>query len=387
MVIKPGVVPEYFKETQIGDPLYQPPHERIMKAAFMANLPKAAGDQKKTLRLHVDKMPDFSWLLTVVQDGILKRMAPEALRPILNLPKHWEDSIEWFTKLDYFKFDSVLGGRLSVPNSWIGTLKATQWDYINAPAITQHACTIDWHGMTSIFDRHMYVAMDTKQARDLGIKPGSIPTAFVHGEDEMFPILTPDRIWHATKNPDGIWKPLFQPDWVYDYAKNLVDNNKQPLILWTIHCQRQTMGACIDPVVMSMITYHHYARGLLQTEPILFYKGMAWKWDEYGAFGGEVEDPEDANSGLRVDTLEAFDQYELIVVDGDAWDKCVLTTVQQAIDIFKKLGIPQMIKKMVVLSDCCGTIPGFEDFAKKAWQKLVDKEEIRIETTETFSLV
>lgn len=378
--------PSFYKPEQIGDPLYQPNQTKILQEALRAGLPKANRDSSKVLRLHVDEMPDFSWLLTVVKDGKIVRLAPEALKNMLEIPSHMQEGLEWYVDPKLHEYDSVLGGRLSVPNAWAGTKRSVEWDYASAARITQHAYTIDWHGLTHVFNAHMYVAMKTEQAKSLNITPGSIPRPFVHGSDELFPVMTPDRIYHKEHNPDGIWKPLFDPNWVWKYVTTLVEKNLMPLIIWPIHCQRQTLGACIDPVVLAGQMYHNYARGFLTSEPLLFYKGTNWRVDEYGVWGAEVEDPKDPNSGLRVDTLRAWDQYDLIVMSGFALDKCVLRSAQQQVDIFEGLGMPEMNKKTVFLKDCSATIPGFEEMAEKAWAELAQKG-LRVETTKTFSLV
>lgn len=381
-------LPSFYRPEQIGDPLYQPNQTHIVPYALDAHWPHASKDKTKVLHLRVDKLPGFSWMLTVVEKSRIVRLAPEVLRGMLEIPQHWQDSIRWYdiSTFDLSQFESVLGGHLSVPNSWVGTRKGVEWGYRNGRAVTREASTIDWHGLNNIWDMHMYVAADTAQARKLNIRPGTLPRLFVHGPSEMFPLLTPERVWHKDHNREGIWRPLFKPDWVWKYTNKLVEKNLPPLILWPGHSHRQSLGACLDPVVLAQQMYHSAARGFLEAEPTYYYKGTAWDRDEYGAWGPEVADDGDPNEGLRLETLKAFDYYDLIVMDGDAWDKCVLRTAQQTITIFKKLNMEHMTKKVVMLKDACAEIPGFEKETAEAWAAL-ESEGVRVETTESFNLV
>src|SRR5690606_19896581 len=181
-------------------------------------------------------------------------------------------------------YNNVWGGRLSVPNAWNDLIRALRFGYDNMGLITQHAFSIDSHGMKSMFDAHQWVAV-----RDERYNGPVVQYSVSRGQHPLpFTIIDPDLVYHKTHNPDGLWRPVRDMDWSWRYLQEMKQAQQGkdpvdllPLMIWPIHCTRQTFGGSIDPLMWEMSMLHAYARDV---EQILFFKGLSWAAEHYGIY-------------------------------------------------------------------------------------------------------
>ena len=358
---------------------FQPNQAKLLKQAQQLGIAPSHGDRQRVLRLHVDEQPDFIWPFTYMTDeGTLRYVLFEGTDALF--PSYVVEHADWITspsQLDPSLYDSVWAGRLSVGGAVQDLQRALRFDFDNMASITQHAFSVDSHGRQSVFDTHHYLARYATTFNG-GILTGTYP---VEAGQHPYPftILPPDAIYHPTENPDGLWLPsgiVTAEDWTHFYARHLEANqaydlqgnpnaprDRLPLMLWTIHCTQETFGGSIDPTMWQMALLHGYAR---QVDPILYYKGQSWATEHYGIFQPEVPIEGDKHASVNLDALNLYEDFDLILVSGQAAGNCVRRSVEQ--NFYYILNHrPQDAHKMVLLTDTMSLIPGTEDGASRSF--------------------
>jgi len=395
-------LPLWYDPKLIANPFFQPNPIMIRDEAYRIakeyDVRPADEDEFRVLTIDVDLQTDFSWPFTTVDPftGVVTRhLAPVFQnRPGVEIPDWWNEGQNRFAWMgqDFnpVKFASVVGGRLSVAGAWNDTRRQVEWDLANSHLITKRAASFDKHPLTMRCDTHFYAA---RANNPYGLPVGAHPHNFMDGPAEMFPKITPESLWHPKFNPNGWWTPLALNDhdldeiWFYANAVKVI-------YLWDMHCQAQTGGAMMDPVVMATIMHHHFMRGKLVAEPTWIEKGKSWRVDALGMHKPEyaiTNDPLAQAAANIVDMIDGVPElgirpYDLVIYRGQAWSHCVLKTVKQGIEQCIEKGRTDCIAKMAVMSDCSSNIIGCEEMSQKAWNDLKTKYGLRIETTETLDL-
>lgn len=365
---------------------YQPNQAKLIRVARELGLPKAHKDQQRILWLHVDEEPDFCWPFTYVSDHGETRYVMVKGMDRLGIPDHMARRIDWVNSpadLRVEAYDNVWGGRLSVPNAWNDLIRAVRFGYDNMGYITQHAFSIDSHGVKSIFDAHQWVA--TRDDRHSGpiiqypVQRGQHPLPFT--------VIEPDQVYHKIHNPDGLWRAVRDADWSWQYVQDLAHNqaskdpvDRLPLTIWPIHCTRQTFGGSIDPIIWEMALLHAYAR---DAEQILFFKGLSWAAEHYGIYRTEVQVPGDPHAQPNLTGLQMHEHFDTILVTGQAMYNCVRRTVEQQHE-FIVAHDPSQASKMVVLTDTMSAIPGTEPGGERSFAAM-QRQGLRLSTTLEFA--
>lgn len=344
----------------------------------------ANSDPASIIYVHVDKEPDFVWPWTYsyVENSVIQWryvLHPEFEAAYTILPQ-MEGRIDWVSLADFkpWEYESVWGGRLAVPNSWIQQGRALETAYELMPWITQHAFSADKHGEHSIWDTFNWVARyDTQYdggpvVGTYQVKKGSHP--------QVFTIIAPDSVYHQKENPDGLWQPVREPDWTYEYAHGLlpeqmnmwrdlfVSMNKEhiyeahhgslasfdedtfnaadyqteidqlfnpddyamfilPLWIWSYHCERETFGGSIDPMFWQMAQRHAGAR---LVDILLYEKGKDHSSEHFGIFLQEKPKPGSPYGKPNLPALQLYQTADLLIFDGEAKYNCVARTLEQA---------------------------------------------------------
>jgi len=315
-------------------------------------------------------------------------------RPGVEIPDWWNEGPNEFfwtdEKFNPKNFISVVGGRLAVVNAWSDTRRQAEWDLANAHLVTARIASFDEHALTMRCDMQFYEAR-ANNPYDLPV--GAHPYGCMDGPVEVFPKMTPESLWHPKHNPNGWWTPLALNDRDLDEAWFYV-KKAGFIYLWDMHCQGQTGGAMMDPVVMATIMHHHFMRGRIAAEPFWIKKGKSWRVDALGMHKSEYAITGDPLTQAAANIVDIIDcradcgerPYDLIVYRGQAKSHCVAKTVTQGVEQCLEKGREDCIAKMVLLDDCSSNIIGFDEASKRVWNELCEKYNFRIETTKTLDL-
>lgn len=340
-------------------------------------------DDLTIIYLHVDKQPDFVWPFTYSVEtdaGIDYRYVLfEEYRAGYQIWPQMENRIDWVKLADFkpWQYDSVWGGRLPVMNSHVQQSLSLDTNYELLPFVTQHAFSADKHGEHSIWDAFNWVARRDDKfdggpvTGKYNVKRGSHP--------RIYSILPPQSCYHPQHNKDGLWQPVREPDWSWDYLNGLtpaqmemwktlwVNMNREmlyevkngsmsgfdpdtfnaadyaaeiarlfnaddfvnfiiPQWVWTFHCERETFGGSIDPEFWRMAQRHSGARSV---DILLYEKGKSHKSEQFGIFAQEFAHANDPYGKPNLPALRLYETADLILIDGEAEYNCVARTVEQ----------------------------------------------------------
>lgn len=393
--------PSWFNPVLVGNPRFSPNADFVQREAEVMRDNRAIKppqrDERRVLVFNVDYGPDFTWPLTEVDVATGKIIRHVQFDDPRGLPSHWSGGGNLSNELrryhpgqlDVNSLLSIAGGRLSVPGAWDDVWRSCSWDLDNAAFITRIANVMDFHPLTSRWDMHYWVL---RHGNPYGFPADTHPFGFMDGPDKPFPVITPNSMWHPVYNPEGWFKPVVSDRLALDEGWNQVTKGGV-IVLWFKHMHRFTSGAILDPLVMATTMHHAFVRGGVAAEPAFYMKGVSWRSDSLGMFESDfpIEDDQDAQPIPSMTQLMKGDRrygipgYDLTVWKGEAWTHCVPRAIKQAVANLKLTGNGHRIKDIVVLRDCCSSIPGFEDQAEKEWVAL-QAEGVRIETTQTFNL-
>jgi nicotinamidase-related amidase len=157
----------------------------------------------------------------------------------------------------------------------------------------------------------------------------------------------------------GKWKAR-QPelaDWSLEYAKKLEANANLPFLIWPDHCLLGTKGHSVHPPLMRAL--NDWAIG--RSRSINWYfKGQNNRAEMYSALKSEVQVPDDPTTDLDVDLVNTLAKHNKVLCCGEAKSHCVNWSVRHLLGAWPK----GREADIVLLSDCCSAVGGFEEIAK-----------------------
>jgi len=143
-------------------------------------------------------------------------------------------------------------------------------------------------------------------------------------------------------------------DYAVSYLSQLEKNNRYPLCIWNPHCLIGTKGHTIVPVLSE--TLLAWEKNHIDMVNYVI-KGSNFKTEHYSAVQADVPDPDDPSTMLNKSLLKRLIQADKILIAGEALSHCVKFTAEDIADGFDN---KSHIRKMVLLEDCCSSVPGFE---------------------------
>jgi nicotinamidase-related amidase len=219
-----------------------------------------------------------------------------------------------------------------------------------AEVIRKGGKKIDDISVTMDSHRAIHIAHGDFWRDDAGNQPG--PFTIIAEAD----VIGKNPKWH-TYNPGD-------QKWAEKYVQALAKKGRNPLCIWPKHCVWGSHGWQLYPVFQEAL--QAWAEKEYAIVNVCF-KGYNYRTEWYSAVAADVQDPEDASTGLNADFVDRFADADLFVVTGEALSHCVLWTFT---DIVERLG-DKFIKKCLLLTDCTSPVgvPMFvqaaEAFVKK----------------------
>ncbi|HAU31919.1 MAG: Uncharacterized protein XD78_1436 [Desulfotomaculum sp. 46_296] len=229
--------------------------------------------------------------------------------------------------------DFMDDGALPVPGAYEDVKRLTHWMYKNLFGITKIAVSLDTHVPHQIFHPCWWV--DEK-----GINP------------PPYTVITLEDL------KKGRWKAAFNLDESREYLIGLKEYGRRDLVVWPYHCIQGTKGAALEAQFANILYAHEAAR---KSVPIHLVKGTDPLSEMYGIIKPEF----DRNNFVNLSFLGLFEEYDQIIIAGEAKTHCVLRSVQQFFEHYQDR--QDVLKKFYILEDCMSPIPGFdvrEEFAR-----------------------
>lgn len=164
-------------------------------------------------------------------------------------------------------------------------------------------------------------------------KDGNVP--------ELFTLISAEDV------RSGRWIPQYNKDRALTYLEKL-DLIGEVCTIWPMHCIAGSDGWAIDKVVMdSIIDWSVFYNRVYD----LYYKGHAQSTEHYSIFKAAVTWNDIPETRLNTVLLDKLDTFDRIVLVGEAADICVANSLNDIL-VYR----PDMVKKIVVLTDCMSWI-------------------------------
>jgi nicotinamidase-related amidase len=295
----------------------------------------------KTLKTRFEDIVNVSEIATQVNsikmNEILKLAGAEGLSPAAkNLERTLVIGID-------FQQDFMDNGALGVPGAKGDVERFTRFIYNNMDKIAGLAASIDTHTPHQIFHPCYW--------RDAN---GNEPAPFT--------------LISAQEVKDGKWYSLF-PIQTMDYLENLEKLGKKQLCIWPYHCLQGTAGCALDNQFSNMLYFYAIAK---KTTVETIVKGTYPLSEMYG-----IIKPEYSKKDLiNVDFLNSIENYDKIVIGGEAKSHCVLESIKQILVHYGNR--PEITSKIYILEDCMSIIPGYEKQTEDAFNEFKMKYKVNI---------
>ncbi|PIE79548.1 MAG: hypothetical protein CSA11_11710 [Chloroflexi bacterium] len=217
-------------------------------------------------------------------------------------------------------------GSLHVPGSVGDIQRLIEFIYTHAAKITHITCSLDAHLPHQIFHPAWWADAD-----------GNHP--------EPFTMITYDDI------KAGIWRPLVAPAQSTRYVKQLEEQAKKTLTIWTYHAMIGSIGNALDPELFTAVLWHSLAR---KTQPTWLAKGSLPLTEHYSIIQPEVPVPNHPLGGKNKAFLDTLADADVVLVAGEAESHCVLETMEDLVEDFSQR--PDALQKIYFLKDCTSPV-------------------------------
>lgn len=218
--------------------------------------------------------------------------------------------------------DFMDNGALGVPGAHGDVERMTQFIYNNMDAISNIAVSIDTHTPHQIFHPCWWIDEN-------GNNPGPAT-----------PITLADL-------DAGKWRAVINPSASRDYVEHLERDGKKTLVVWPYHCIQGTTGAALENQFANMVYFHSVAKKTVVQRLV---KGQDPLSEMYGIIKPEY----DTKNYVNIDFLNKMENYDKIIIAGEARDFCVYESLKQMLEYYQNN--TDVLKKVYVLEDCMSAI-------------------------------
>lgn len=274
----------------------------------------------------------------IVLNQLLKRANDEQL-----IPSRQNRERILFIGIDVQQ-DFMEKGALGVPGAHGDVERMTRFIYENMDVISNIAVSIDTHTPHQIFHPCWWVD-------EQGANPVPYTTITLADLDS------------------GKWKAVINPIASRDYVGHLEQDGKKTLCIWPYHCIQGTVGCALENQFANMVYFHSVAKKAIVQRLV---KGQDPLSEMYGVIRPEY----DTKGYINLDFLNKLEQYDKIVIAGEAKSHCVLESISQILEYYETR--PEITRKIYILEDCMSPIPGFEDATDRAFEIFKKKYQVVI---------
>ena len=244
--------------------------------------------------------------------------------------------------------DFMDDGALGVPGANEDVKRMTQFIYDNMDKISKIVTSIDTHIPHQIFHPCWWIDKDGNHPA-----PGT-----------MITLADLDA---------GKYSAVINPTWSREYVEHLERDAKKTLTIWPYHCIQGTSGCALENQFSNMVYFHSVAK---KTVTMRMVKGTDPNSEMYGIYRPE----HDKKGFVDTDALNLLQNYDMIIVMGEAKSHCVLESIKQLLEYYASK--PEVTKKVYILEDCMSSVvvPGvdFEAMAQKEFEYFKNKYHVNI---------
>lgn len=226
-----------------------------------------------------------------------------------------------------------------------------------APALPVTGADQDMKRLAAFIDRvghklfDIHVTLDSHNPIDI-----AHPTWWTNDQGQA---PAPFTVITAQDLAAGLWRsrnPLLQ-ERSRQYVEQLQAAQRYALVVWPEHCLIGHWGHNVHAAVAQSLDA--WARKKLDVADFVT-KGSNPFTEHYSAVQAEVPDPSDPSTLLNSRLIRTLLDADVVIVAGEALSHCVANTVR---DIGNNFGADN-IAKLVLLSDCCHSVGGFEQLGR-----------------------
>ncbi len=178
------------------------------------------------------------------------------------------------------------------------------------------------------------------------------PTFWRTGTGDVVAPLTPISLAQMDRS-EFLPAPGLDPDRIRAYLAALESAGRFSHMVWPIHCQIGTWGACVHSVLQGALD--RWEDGAAGTVKHIRKGENPWT-EHYSALSAEIPDPTDSATGMDHALLTRLAASDLVVVAGEAASHCVRATLEHLVGAWD--GDPSRI---VLLTDAMSAVTGFEE--------------------------
>lgn len=284
--------------------------------------------------------PDLGLLLDTSADWV----SENSLKPAVSDNKrvlHWHiDEQKDFMLPEGTLFVAGRSGTGAVDDA----IRIAEFMYKNMDIITAHEFTLDTHNPYQIFSRAFWRMED-----------GSIP--------EPFTLITEESIKKGEIRPlPAVAQMFFSGNYpgllsyVQHYCRELENQGKYVLILWTEHCILGQQGHNLSGLIQEARMFHAYSR---YSANYCTTKGTHPVSERYSPIREEVMTMPDGSplpgAQRSVDFLKKGMEYDYIIVSGEAGSHCLPAFTLDMIEDIQKQD-PELAQKFYILTDCTSAV-------------------------------
>lgn len=240
--------------------------------------------------------------------------------------------------------DFMDNGALGVPGAHGDVERMTQFIYNNMDKIANIAVSIDTHTPHQIFHPCWWIDDNGNNPA-----PGT-------------PISLADL-------DSGKYRPVINPKKSREYVEHLEKDGKKTLVVWSYHCLQGTSGAALENQFANMVYFHSVAKKAVTQRLV---KGMDPLSEMYGIIRPEY----DTDNYINIEFLNKLEEYDKIVIAGEAKSHCVLESIKQILEYYANN--PEITRKVYILEDCMSSIPSFETMTEQTFNDFKKKYHVNI---------
>lgn len=248
--------------------------------------------------------------------------------------------------------DFMESGALAVPGSHQDVENTCRFIYNNMNKLTRIAVSLDTHQPQQIFHPIWWIDEN-----------GNPPAPFT--------------IISAKDVEEGTWQAVYKPKESLEYVKQLESLGKKQLCIWTYHCLEGTFGAALETQFSKMVYAHSVIKKSITQRLV---KGKDPLSEMYGIIKPEY----DSKHYINLQFLNQLENYDKIIIAGQAKSHCVLESVKQILEHFHDR--EDITSKVYILEDCMSSIPGFEDETEKMFDAFKKQYKINIMKSNELTL-
>lgn len=185
--------------------------------------------------------------------------------------------------------------------------------------------------------------------------------------DEEYTTYLPSYLHHGGATGKG----------AFGYLEALAKAGRYPHIIWPVHCRVGSWGFGVVPALDEAL----YRWELDQFARVNYVpKGNNPDTEHFSGVRAEVPDARDPGTQVNTRLIQALEEADVIALAGEALSHCVANTGRDIGDCFAD---PRYIEKMVLLTDACSNVTGF-DAMGTAFVRDMTARGMKLSTTAEF---